>query len=189
MPKENRNRSTKRPAVRCLNRPDDIEAAIDWRLAGLSIAELEAIADALRPFADDFREDRPEVAALLADLHQPGDRRSEWSLACAVLAWDSLRRWDILTFGITIAEVASAMRQSKRGQKRGSPLTPIIEEFRRNQPGATSEQAFEHFIGIAEASGNSHEVIADYSPVRDSLILHDGPEISRESFCRQYRRI
>lgn len=185
-PEEKRNCSTVPLGGRCLIQPSDIEDALDWRLSGLAIGELEAIAEALRPMADDFREDRPEVATLLADLHRPGDRRSGWSLACAVLAWDGLRRHDMIAFGAALAEVLSAFRSSQGAKGDRHPLTPVMRELKRNQPAMTADRAFAHFKGLA---ADDHEILADYSDERDALILHDAAELSREAFCRQYRRL
>jgi hypothetical protein len=192
------NRSTARHSGRRLNQPADIEDALEWRLAGLSIAELEALTDALRPFADDFREDRPEVAALLADLHLPGDRRSEWSLACAVLAWDGLRRNDALAFGIAIAEVMAAMKQGMRGSHTNrkthvaDALDDLIDEHLGNQPGMTANSLFDYFSTMA---GALHEVLVEFDADNDELVCLLDPakealtNIARDDFERRCRRM
>ena len=185
-PPENRNRSTAGVPGRALLAADDLRAAIAWRIEGIPATEIEAIAAALRPLAADFRETRPEVAAVLADLRRPGDRRGAWSLACAVLARDAEMRGDMYQFAAAVAVLASSIDQRDRSSGDRSPLTPLMRDFKENHPGLTSEQAFAHFAALG---GAEHEVIAGFSGIDDALIFHDGRRLSHESFCRQYRRL
>jgi hypothetical protein len=141
---------------------------MSWRLEGIPIQELEAIADALRPFADDFREDRPEVAALLADLYRPGDRRSGWSFACAVLAWDALRRCDILTFGAAMTEVLAALRQARRGQhhnRAGRPQDALDSLI--TVESMPADRLFVEFASLAEPG---HDVLRGFDEEGGVLI-------------------
>ncbi len=163
---------------------DDLRAAIAWRIEGMPAAEIEAIAAVLRPLADDFREARPEVAAVLADLRRPGDRRGAWSLACAILARDAEMRGDIYQFAAAVAVIAGSLDQRDRSIGDRSPLTPLMRDLKKCRPGMKSEQAFAYFAGLCSGS---HEVIAGVSD--DALVLHDGRRLSRDSFCRQYRRL
>ncbi|MCX7172210.1 MAG: hypothetical protein NTY41_18545, partial [Proteobacteria bacterium] len=162
--------------------PSDITAAIAWRLENIPADDVEALALVLRPLAADFREDEPRVATILQDLHYPNDRRGSWSLACAVLADDAGRRGDLSLFLLAGIEAVRAMQQGRNGKKDRHPLTSIMRKFKTKYPDLTSEQAFDHFSGLED------DVIADYASWNDSLILHDAPDLSRESFCRQYRR-
>jgi hypothetical protein len=183
-PPANRNRSTAGISGRSLLTADDLRAAIAWRIDGIPAIEIEAIATALRPLAADFRETRPEVAAVLADLRRPGDRRGAWSLACAVLARDAEMRCDLYQFAAAVAVLASSLDQRDRSIGDRSPLTPLMRDLKKSRPGLKSDQAFAYFAGLCSGS---HEVIAGFSD--DALVLHDGRRLSRDSFCRQYRRL
>ena len=183
-PPANRIRSTAGVSGRSLLSVDDLRAAIAWRIEGIPATEIEAIAVALRPLAADFREARPEVAAVLADLRRPGDRRGAWSLACAILAQDAEMRGDMYQFAAAVAVLASSLDQRDRSIGDRSPLTPLMRDFKTSRPGMKSEQAFAYFAMLCSGS---HEVIAGFSD--DALVLHDGRRLSRDSFCRQYRRL
>jgi hypothetical protein len=68
------SKGPQKPGKHLLNK-SDVTAAVAWRLDGIPSAEVATLATMLRPFAGDFREARPEVARLLADMRRPGDRR------------------------------------------------------------------------------------------------------------------
>lgn len=176
-PPARKGRATKRLSGRSLLTQGDIEAAVDWRLAGISATEIDAIARALDQFAADFREDRPEVAAALADLRRPGDRRDPWSLACAVLAADAMLRSDAEIFFAAGFEVVGALRQSRRGQhhnRAGRPLdaldTLIAAE---SMPSACM---FAEFASLAEPD---HDVLYGFDEDDSALICRLDPEDAR----------
>lgn len=179
----------KRPPVtvgvpgRALLTADDIATAIAWRLEGIPAAEIEDIAAALRPLATDFREARPEVAAVLADLRRPGDRRDAWGLACAVLADDAHRRGDLSGFWSAGHVVAEAARQGRRMPKARSPLTEPMRRFRQENPGCSPSEAFEVF----RAGGC--DVVTGYLSREDALQVLGWSVVTRESFIRQYGRL
>lgn len=183
-PLKNENRSTAGVSGRSLLTAADLRAAIAWRLDGVPLSEIHVIADALRPFAGDFRESRPEVATVLADLRRPGDRRDAWGFACAVMALDAEQRGDMYQFAAAVAVILESLQQRDRSKGDRNPLTPCMRDFKAKRPGLNSEQAFVHF---AELGGKAHEVIAKLSD--DALVLHDGRRLSHDTFCRQYRRL
>lgn len=168
---------------RALLTADDLRAAIAWRIDGIPATEIEAIAAALRPFADDFREARPEIAAVLADLRRPGDRRDAWGLACAVLADDAARRRDLSGFWSAGFVVAEAARQGRRMPTDRSPLTEPMRRFRQDHPGCSPSKAFEVF----RAGGC--DVVTGYLSRDDALQVVGWSMVTRESFIRQYNRL
>lgn len=169
-----KDRATKRLSGRSLLTQSDIEAAVDWRLAGISATEIDAIARALDPFAADFREDRPEVAAVLADLRRPGDRRDPWSLACAVLAADAMLRGDAEIFFSAGFEVVGALRQSRRGQHHnrvGRPLDALDTLI-----AAESMPAARMFAEFASLAEPDHDVLYGFDEDDSALICRLDPE-------------
>lgn len=168
---------------RSLLTADDLRAAIAWRIEGIPADEIEAIAAALRPLADDFREARSEVAAVLADLRRPGDRRDAWGLACAVLADDAARRGDLSGFWSAGLVVVEAARQGRRMPQTRSPLTEPMRQFRRANPDCSPDQAFAAF---RDGAG---DVVTKYLLREDALQVAGWSMVTRDSFIRQYRRL
>lgn len=166
--------STEKRSGRRLRQEADIRSAINWRLRGVPTGDMEVLAEALRPLAEDFREDRAELEAIIGDLRYPGDRRAGWSLACAILAYDADRRGDMLLFFKAGFEVAKAMDQSRRGhhhnRQRISPpdaLDALIAEHLKNHPSISVGALFKHF---SEMAGSVHEVLADFDPEAHELV-------------------
>lgn len=171
-------RSTKRLSGRSLLTQGDIEAAVDWRLAGITADEVDAIAHALDPFAADFREDRPEVATVLSDLRRPGDRRDPWSLACAVLAADALLRGDAAIFFSAGFEVVGALRQSRRGQhhnRAGCCSLDALDTLIAAES-LPADRMFAEFASLAEPC---HDVLLGYDKDDGEIICRLDPEDER----------
>lgn len=177
------NGATVRDGGRCLLTNADVHAAIAWRLSGIPEAEIDTIAEALRPYAGGFRESRPEVAQVLADLRRPGDRRGAWSLASAVLARDAQRRGDVAGFLLAGFAVIEAMRQGRGSGRSRSPLTAPMREFKRRYPDSSPDEAFGAFCA---GEGGA---VADYRPGEDALQVAGWSLVTRDSFVRQYRRL
>lgn len=186
--------STMRLGGRCLIAADDIRAAIAWRLSGIPELEVDTLAEALRPFAKDFREARPEVAEILADLRRPGDRRSPWSLACAALARDAFLRGDQFRFAMAGFAVVEAERQGRRGahvrEHTRDALDALIARHKAAHPGDDADTAFARFGADANAE---HEVLAELDANANALVCALGPggalrNVGREEFRRRFRR-
>lgn len=175
--------STAGVSGRSLLTADDLRAAIAWRIEGIPRAEIEAIAAALRPLADDFREDRPAIAALLADLRRPGDRRDAWGLACAVLADDAARRGDLSGFWSAGFVVAEAARQGRRMPKDRSPLTEPMRRFKQENPNHFPDDAFNAF------RDGACDLVTGYLSKDDALQVAGWSNVTRETFSRQYQRL
>jgi hypothetical protein len=176
----------------------DVIAAIAWRLDGIPDAEVATLATMLRPLASDFREARPKVARLLADMRRPGDRRGAWSLACAILARDAGQRDDVELSLLAGFEVVKAIQQGRRGshanRRAGTApdaLDALIAEHMGNRHGIGADALFKHFAAIG---GALHEVLADFDEDKDELVclLTPGDEqltnIGRVEFERRMRR-
>lgn len=184
--------------ARSLLLADDVRAAIAWRLAGMPEAEVLALSDALRPLAGDFREDNPRVSALLADLHRPGDRRGPWTLACAVLSEDAMRRGDANLFWSAGIEVVQAMRQGRRGShpKPRSSTVPdaldaLLQDYLERGNPATVDAVLRHCESIA--SGLS-PVVADVDSDRRIVVCTLTPrskkltDVSEHELSKRLRR-
>lgn len=172
-----------KPAGRCRLTTADVAAAIAWRLDGISAVEIVTLTEALRPLAADFRESRPEVAQVLADLRRPGDRRDAWSLANAILARDARKLGDVEGFLLSGFAVIEAMRQGRRSDRSRSPLTTPMREFKRAHPDSSPDEAFGAFC-TGECGA-----VADYRPDDDALQVAGWSLVTRETFVRQYRRL
>lgn len=175
----------------------EIEAAIAWRLDGVPNADVQVIADLIRPMASDFREGRPEVAAMLLDLRRPNDRRSGWSMACAILAADAGGRSNWSLFWAAGFEVVSAFRHAKRGshrnRRRAQPdaLDALIAAHLADQPGITWRAMFDTFACIASTFDS---MLVEYDEAQDELVcqLDTASEsltnVGRSSFAARFDR-
>lgn len=106
--------STKRISGRHLITLDEIVAAVDKRLADWPPQMIDAWTEALRVVADDFRDDRPEVETILADIQADNPGRHPWPTACALLARDACRRGDVVLAMSAGVEVLAAEVQARR---------------------------------------------------------------------------
>lgn len=176
----------------------DVIAAVAWRLDGIPDAEVVTLAATLRPLADDFREARPKVARLLADMRRPGDRRGAWSLACAILARDAGRRGEVELSLLAGFEVVKALQQGRRGshanRRAGTApdaLDELVAEHLGSNPGVDTDVLFNHFAAIGCAL---HEVLVEFDQDLDELVcqLIPGAEqltnIDRAEFARRVHR-
>lgn len=193
------SRSTARiPGRRVLSEPD-IEDALRWRLGGIPEAMVWAAAERLLPFADDFREDLPEVAAMLAGLRRAGDRRSPWSLAVATLADAAARRGNVRDYWRFGIEAVLAHRQAKRGSHdnhaRG-PIDDVLDElisgYLKVDPEIAVDTLFTDFIAMA---GGFHRTVADFDEDRDELVCQLTPDdirlsnVDRTEFARRVEKM
>jgi hypothetical protein len=176
-------RNELKPSGRCRLTTADVAAAIAWRLDGISAVEIATLTEALRPLAADFRESRPEVAQVLADLRRPGDRRGAWSLANAILARDAQRRGDVTEFILAGIAVIESMRRSlSNSGKRRSPLKPKMRQLKAVHPDLSPVAAFNAFV-------HGYDVDVRYVVADDALRIDGWQLLSRESFCRVYREL
>lgn len=183
--------------VKRLAREADIIEAAEWCLANIPPSDVQVLASILRPLTDNFAEDRAEVATILKDLRYPRNRKSSWSLACAVLALDAWYRSDTATFWAAGIEVLKAMQQGRRGTHHNrnihiaDQLDNCIVEYLSDFPRATPAEIFLSFSDIA---GCCHEVIIEHEQDTDELVcqLDQDSEnltnVGREEFSRRVRR-
>lgn len=187
----------KGPRVKRLAHEADIIEAAEWCLANIPLSDVQVLASILRPLTDNFAEDRPEIAEILKDLRYPRNRKSSWSLACAVLARDAWYRSDTATFWAAGIEVLKAMQQGKRGthHNRNAHIADLLDnciaEYLSDFPRATSAEIFLSFSDIA---GYSHEVIVEYDQDNEELVCQLAQDsekltnVGREEFSRRMRR-
>ncbi|MCX7161494.1 MAG: hypothetical protein NT083_00340 [Rhodocyclales bacterium] len=192
-------KGSKKPiSPKCLLSESDITAAVAWRLDGISPGEIAVLAARLRPLAGDFREARPKVARLLADMHRPGDRRGAWSLGCAVLAHDARDRGDVVLSLLAGFEVVKALQQGRRGSHANRQAAPafdaldaLIAEHLGNHPRIDAEALFDHFATIGCAM---HEVLVEFDQDQDALVCQLDPcddklrNVDRIEFGRRVHR-
>ena len=178
---------------------DDIKAAIAWRLDRITANELAALFQVLRPFAADFRGDRPELAAILADSHQPYDERSSWSLACAVLAQNCDPKVDQFKFAVFGFEVVLALRQAHRGVRNkrlptrtADSLDTLIVDTMNRHPDMKASDVFDCFKDLVWRS--PHKVLADFDENKDVLVCQLDPgsealtDVSRSEIAKRINR-
>lgn len=180
-----------------MTKAEDILKAADWCLFNVPPDVVSEMALLLRPYANDFTEDRPEVAAILKDLRYPRNRKSSWSLACAIIVRDSWDSSDLSTFWAAGIEVLKAWQQGKRGGHHNrntySPdaLDSCIAEYLADHPSATPEQIFLSFTGLANSL---HAVIVEHECDSDELVcqlVEDSDtltNVGRDEFKRRVRR-
>lgn len=200
-PAADHSRSTARAPGRRLTQRADVEAAIAWRLDGIDQSDVDSIARRLRPLVDNFTDSRPEVAAVLAGLRRPGDRRAPWSLACAILAEAAVLSGDVAGFWQAGVEVLQAYRQSHRGRhdhRRALPvrendsLDRLIAKHLRIEPAISSDKLFSDFVAMA---GGVLVTLADFDTGRGELICQLDPDdeeltnISRKEFEQRMQRL
>ncbi|MBK6743615.1 MAG: hypothetical protein IPG66_11815 [Hydrogenophilales bacterium] len=149
----------------------DIEAAIRWRFDGIPEDELASMMISARQLFEthegEITDSAPAVAALLEQLARSGDRRSPWSLLCALL-W---RVADGLTASSAGFEVAVAWQSSRRSRspRRREELTEWMIEFASHNPNATPADIWRHGRILA------HD---EYPPFRNS------PEVDAIRYMR-----
>lgn len=176
----------------------DVIAAVAWRLDGIPDAEVATLAATLRPLASDFREARPKVARLLADMRRPGDRRGAWSLACAILARDARRRSEVELSLLAGFEVVKALQQGRRGnhanRRAGTApdaLDELVAEHLGSNPGVDTDVLFNHFASIGCAL---HQVLVEFDQDQDELVCQltaDAEQLTnvdRTEFARRVHR-
>ena len=181
--KPSKGQKGSKPAGRCRLTTADVAAAIAWRLDGIDAVEIDTLTEALRPLAADFRESRPEVVQVLADLRRPGDRRGAWSLANAILARDAERCGDVAEFILAGIAVIESMRRSlSNSGKQRSPLKPKMRMLKAVRPDLSPVAAFDAFA-------HGYDVDVRYVVADDALRIDGWQLLSRESFCRVYREL
>lgn len=191
--------STARASGRCVLSEPDIEDALRWRLGGIPETMVWAVAERLLPFADDFREDRPEIATVLPGLRRVGDRRSPWSFAVAILADAAARRGDVRDYWRFGIEAVLAHRQAKRGSHDNHAQGPIddaldelIATYLKADPEIAVDTLFVDFIAMA---GGFHRTIADFDEDGDELVCQLTPDdirltnVDRNEFARRVEKM
>lgn len=180
-----------------LTKAEDILEAAEWCLAGVPPSDVAFTASLLRQYANDFTEDRPEVADILKYLRYQNNRKSSWTLACAILARDAWDINDAATFWSSGIEVLKAMQQGIRGghhnRKIYTPdaLDTCIAEYLTDFPIAKSNHIFESF---SEMANSFHDVIVELDQDRDELVCQLNPDnekltnVGRDEFSRRVKR-
>lgn len=174
----------------------DVIAAVAWRLDGIPDTEVATLTKILLPFAGNFREARPKVARLLADMRRPGDRRGAWSLACACLAREAERRGDIYLFAATVAEVVKSMQQAGRGKHSNRKVRPaadalddLIMDYRHECPDLSPNALFD-----LVAQSTTSDVLVEFDQDQDELVCQLDPgddkltNVDRVEFGRRVHR-
>lgn len=179
------------PPVRRLLTNEDICEAIAWRLRGVGDAERELLAALLGPFASDFREDRPEVAAVLRDLAS-SDKRGAWSMACAILADRALAHGEVRGAWAAGIEVVTAYRNSLRatGSRCKDALSSLILDYLARHSERSGPEIFDHFCALASPG---HEILVDFDGTELTYLQNPPAEalrsIGEHAFCQRVSRL
>lgn len=187
------------PPLHRLQTRDDVLAAAEWCLSGIPAEEVRVMGEVLRPLASRFSEDDPEVSAVLADMRYPRNRKSSWSLACAILVEDAWARDDVEAFWAAGIEVLKAWQQGKRGKHHNrnvrtqDALDVRIAAYRADFPVDTHTQAFYSMADIANAPGAFDPLLIEYDYDKDELVCQLDPDdealtnIGLDEFKRRFR--
>lgn len=109
-----------------------------------------------------------------------GELRTERgaSLLYAVIAWRALDAGDLFAAGMVGAELLRAMQAGDNRRGSRTPLMRAAEQFKRDFPSATPDDALDHLVrgGLATFDGVA-------------VIPASGNAVQLESFIRAYRRI
>lgn len=179
-----------------LNSVADMLEAIGWCLAGIPKSDIADVASLLWPHLADFEAVNPSVALVLADLRYPGNRKSAWSMACAILASDAKETGDETTFWRAGFEVLQAYRQSKRGNHSNrktvaqDALDALIRTYLKDFPHTSGVMLFDQF---SRDAGPWHEVLIEFDTDREELVCQLDPaserlsNVGRKEFARRYR--
>ena len=179
---------------------NDIFEACLWRLAGCQAEVIEASTARVAKFIKSgvpLESDQPEVAAAMAALKRPGDRRSGWSALMAVTALYADSQGYARLFLVAGFEAVKASQQGKRGSHNNrrmcarDSMDDHIKEFLASDPAASTSEIFQHFADIA---CSSDPVFIEYDHGKDELVCQLDPDdekltnVSREEFARRVRR-
>ena len=125
-----------------------------WRLAGWPADEVDA---AVAPLAWLLKQSpsldtaHPGVAAVLASLDRPGDRRGPWTALCALAVFWAEAHDDQVLYHRAGFEVLASYRQAMRGHQ--APVADALDElmtsYLRLHPATTALQLFEHCKSLA----------------------------------------
>lgn len=132
----------------------EIHDAALWRLADWTPGDIEAsgapLARVVRqcPSLDSTH---PATAALLTDLHRPGDRRGPWTALCALAVFWAEAHDDQVLYHRAGFEVMASYRQARRGQQApaADALDELMTSYLRLHPETTAPQLFEHCKNLA----------------------------------------
>lgn len=179
---------------------EDIHEAALWRLAEFPAELIEASTARVAQLVDadvPLESNHLEVAAAMAELKRPGDRRSGWSALMAVTALYADSQGYARLFLVAGFEVVKASQQGKRGSHHNrrmcarDSMDDHIKEFLAGDPAASTSEIFQHFADIA---CSSDPVFVEYDQGKDELVCQLDPDdekltnVSREEFAGRVRR-
>lgn len=141
-------------SVRRLIGDGEIHEAAMWRLADWTPGDIEAGGAPLSrlvrqcPSLDSAH---PATAALLTDLHRPGDRRGPWTALCALAVFWAEAHDDQVLYHRAGFEVLASYRQAMRGHQApaADALDELMTSYLRLHPETTPGQLFDHCKGLA----------------------------------------
>lgn len=176
---------------------EDIHEAALWRLAGFPAEVIDAstarVAQLIKSGVP-LESAQPEVAAAMAALKRPGDRRGEWTALMAVVALYADSQGFTRLFLIAGFEVVTAWRNAKAraaNQPKDSGINAIeviMIQYHASQPSADADGLFDMLAKLPR----QYHAVKDYDPDSDVLTYADRGrerEITRESFARQFRKV
>lgn len=174
----------------------DIHEAALWRLAAFPAEVIEASTARVAQLVDagvPMESDQPEVAAAMAALKRPGDRRGEWTALMAVVALYSDSQGFARLFLVAGFEVVTAWRNAK-ARAASIPkdsginaLQAIMIQHHASRPTADADDLFDTLTKLPR----QYPAVKDYDQDADSLTYADRGherEITRASFERQFRK-
>ena len=175
----------------------DINEACLWRLAEFSADSVESSTMRVAQLVEAdviLTSDQPEVAAAMATLKRPGDRRGEWTALMAVIALYADSQGYARLFLVAGFEVVTAWKNA-RARAASIPkgigtnaLETIMIQSQASKPTADANSLFDTLTKLPR----QHPAIRDYDPDSDTLTYDDRGcerEITRTSFERQFRKV
>lgn len=176
---------------------EEIHEAALWRLAGYPAEVTDASTARVAQFVEagvPLVSDQSDVAAAMAALKRPGDRRGEWTALMAVISLYADSQGYARLLLVAGFEVVTAWRNAK-ARAAGTPkdsginvLEEIMIRIHASQPAADADSLFDMLAKLPR----QHPAIKDYDPGSDTLTYDDRGrerEITRDSFERRYRKV
>lgn len=175
---------------------EEIYEAALWRLTGYPAEVTDASTAMVAQFVEagvPLVSDQSDVAAAMAALKRPGDRRGEWTALMAVISLYADSQGYARLFLVAGFEVVAAWRNAK-ARAAGTPndsginvLEEIMIRIHASQPAADADSLFDMLAKLPRL----YPAIKDYDPDSDILTYDDRGrerEITRASFERQFRK-
>ncbi|MCX7173427.1 MAG: hypothetical protein NT159_05815 [Proteobacteria bacterium] len=166
-------------------------------MKGLDRAKIADLIGRAGQLPASIRADDPVVAGFLQEVDQafPEDRRSAWTLACAMVAASDRqnRGAAFWSAGMVVIGAHRKTRLHQPAKRHCDALSSLIADFLGNHPEAAPLEIWKHFTDVVLMCS---DVLADYNQAANILSYYpdaDDPDhwekIRYETFSRRVRRV